>query len=325
MKAIIKSAGMLPVMLLVLAGCGKSFLEVSPPAAIEETNFFKTRLQAEQALAGVYHVAQWGNINRGHTPMVGWAEAASDDAYSGGGSPSDAVGVKLLDNMNATPNIAFSPNDGTYSSVWSIYFQGVARANVFLANIDKVDAPAEFKSRTTAEAKFLRALYYFHLVRWFENVPLMTAPLTNPSAYNQPQAPPQETFDQIAKDLTEAMQDLPKITMKANGGHATYWSASAMLARVYLFCKGYYGTDLNAGGTVIDAAKIRTYLDEIINSGPFSLVPVYADIWKKANEMGTESVWELSHSSLAFLSGSTSNRRREIIMCCILLQEVLLR
>jgi starch-binding outer membrane protein, SusD/RagB family len=265
-------------------------------------------LQADQALAGVYHVCQWGNINNGHTPMVGWAEAASDDAYSGGGSPSDAVGVKLIDNMNATPNIAFSPNDGTYTSVWSIYFQGVARANVFLANIDKVDASAAYKNQTTAEAKFLRALFYFHLVRWFENVPLLTAPLTNPEEYNQPQAAPQATFNQIAKDLTEAMQYLPKTTIKANFAHATYWSAEALLAKVYLFCKGYYGTDLNAGGTVIDAAKTRANLDEIITTGPFNLIPVYADIWKKASEMGSESVWEVSHSSLALLSGSTSNQ-----------------
>ncbi|MBS1496572.1 MAG: RagB/SusD family nutrient uptake outer membrane protein [Bacteroidetes bacterium] len=299
-------AGILIV--LVLPACKKSFLDLNPPAAIVESNFFKTQLQADQALAGVYHVCQWGNINYGHTPMVGWAEAASDDAYAGGGSPSDAVGVKGIDNFDNTPNIAFNANDATYTSVWSIYFQGVARANVFLANIDNVNASVDYKNKTTAEAKFLRALFYFHLVRWFENVPLLTKPLTNPNDYNQPQAAPQETFNQIAKDLTEAMQYLPKTSMKANSGHATYWSASAMLARVYLFCKGYYGTDLTVGTTVIDAAKIRTNLDEIITQGGFSLIPNYSDIWKKSGEMGSESVWEVDHSSLAYLSGSTSNQ-----------------
>lgn len=309
MKAINKNISpALLLMLIITAGCKKSFLEVSPPAAVEETNFFKTQLQADQALAAVYHVCQWGNINSGHTPMVGWAEAASDDAYSGGGAPNDAVGVKGIENFDNTPNISFSATDGTYTSVWSIYFQGVARANVFLANIGNVEASQDYKNKTTGEAKFLRALFYFHLVRWFENVPLLTAPLTNPEQYNQPQATPQATFNQIAKDLVEAMQVLPKTTIKANGAHATYWSASALLARVYLFCKGYYGTDLNAGGQVIDAAKIRTNLDEIINTGGFSLVPVYADIWKKVSEMGLESVWEVSHSNLAFLSGSTSNQ-----------------
>lgn len=309
MKSINKLTGaMVFLVLLFCAGCKKSFLEVSPPSAIEESNFFKTQLQADQALAGVYHVCQWGNINSGHTPMVGWAEAASDDAYSGGGSPSDAIGVKGIENFDNTPNISFTAADGTYTSVWSIYFQGVARANTFLANIGKVDASTAYKNQTTAEAKFLRALFYFHLVRWFENVPLLTAPLTNPEEYNQPQAKPQETMNQIAKDLVEAMQYLPKTSMKNNGAHATYYSAEALLARVYLFCKGYYGTDLNAGGTVIDAAKTRANLDEIINSGIFNLVPVYADIWKKISEMGTESVWEVDHSSLALQSGSTSNQ-----------------
>jgi starch-binding outer membrane protein, SusD/RagB family len=296
------------VIALVAISCKKSFLEVSPPSAIEESNFFKTQLQAEQALTGVYRVCQWGNINFGHTPMVGWAEAASDDAYSGGGSPSDAIGVKGIENFDNTPNISFTPTDGTYSSVWSIYFQGVARANVYLANIGKVDAPESFKNRTIAEAKFLRALFYFHLARWFENVPLLTKPLDNPEEYNQPQATPQQTFNQIAQDLTDAMQGLPKVSIKANGAHATYWSASALLARVYLFNKGYYGTDLTTSGGVIDAAKTRTNLDEIINASGASLVPAYADIWKKVSEMGSESIWEVDHSNLAFLSGSTSNQ-----------------
>jgi starch-binding outer membrane protein, SusD/RagB family len=296
------------LMLVLSASCKKSFLELSPPSAIEESNFFKTALQADQALAGIYHVCQWGNINSGHTPMAGWAEAASDDAYAGGGASNDAVGVKGIEQFDNTPNINFTPTDGTYTSVWSIYFQGVARANTFLANIGKVDAPEAYKAKAAGEAKFLRALFYFHLVRWFENVPLLTAPLDDPNSYFQPQAAPQATFNQIAKDLNEAMQVLPKTTIKLNGAHATYWSAEALLARVYLFNKGYYGTDLNAGGVVIDAAKTRANLDEIITTGGFSLVPVYSDIWKKVSEMGTESVWEVSHSNLALLSGSTSNQ-----------------
>jgi hypothetical protein len=295
-------------LLLLTVGCKDSFLQLSPPAAIEESNFFQTELQANQALAGVYHVLQWGNINQGHTPMVGWAEAASDDAYAGGGSPSDAVGVKGIDQFDNTPFISFAATDGTYGSVWSIYYQGVARANVYLANIDKVNASTDFKNVTSAEAKFLRAQFNFDLVRWFENVPLLTAPLTDPEKYNQPQATPQATLDQIAKDLTEAMVYLPKKSLKANNGHVTYWAAAATLARVYLYNKGVYGKDLNGGSKTIDATQARALLDEIIGSNTFSLVPVYADIWKKANEMGTESVWEVSHSSLALQSGSTSNQ-----------------
>lgn len=296
------------VLLLASVGCDKSFLELTPPSAIEESSFFKTELQANQALAGVYHVLQWGNINQGHTPMVGWAEAASDDAYSGGGSPSDAVGVKGIENFDNTPNINFAATDGTYSSVWSIYYQGVARANVFLANIDRVTASDDFKKVSTGEAKFLRANFHFELVKWFENVPVLTAPLTDPEQYNQPQAAPEAALNQVAKDLVEAMAVLPKKSLKANNGHATYWAASGMLARVYLYAKGVYNIDLDAGGTKIDAAKVRANLEEIITTGGFSLIPNYADIWKKSGEMGSESVWEVSHSSLALLSGSTSNQ-----------------
>ncbi|MEO6838053.1 MAG: RagB/SusD family nutrient uptake outer membrane protein [Ginsengibacter sp.] len=300
----------IPIAFLVILslGCSKSFLEVSLPAQIEETNFFQTEIQANQALAAIYHVLQWGNINHGHSPIMGFEEAASDDAYSGGGSSSDAVGVKGIDNFQATDGAPFNQTDVTYESIWNILYQGVARSNTYLANINRVDASDDFKNGTSAEVKFLRASYYFELVKWYENVPLVTEPLLDPTKYNQPQAAPQDVYNQIAKDLVESMQYLPKKSMKNNNGHATYYSAEALLARVYLFCKGVYGKDLQAGSVIIDAAQTRINLDEIINSGIFNLFPNYSDIWRKQNEMGMESVWEVDCSNLALLAGSTSNQ-----------------
>src|SRR6185437_18254 len=155
----------IPIAILVVVsiGCSKSFLEVSPPSQIEETNFFQTEIQANQALAAIYHVSQWGNINHGHSPIMGFEEAASDDAYSGGGSSSDAVGVKGIDNFQATDGAPFNQNDATYESIWNILYQGVARSNTYLANINRVDASDDFKNETSAEVKFLRATYYFEL------------------------------------------------------------------------------------------------------------------------------------------------------------------
>ncbi len=296
-------------MLVAIGGCKRSFLEVNPPSQIEESNFFKTELQANQALAAVYHVLQWGNINQGHTPLMGWMEAASDDAYSGGGSSSDAVGVKGIENFKATAAAPFNANDGTYGSVWSIYFQGIARANTLLANINNVASTDAFKNKISAETKFLRAHFYFDAVKWFENIPLITKQQL-PDEYNQPQAKPQEVLNQIAADLVDAMAYLPKTSIKANGGRATYWSASALLARVYLYTKGMYNTDLEVGATKIDATKIRANLDEIISAGGFSLIANYADVWKKANELGSESVWEVIQGNTLPISGSTSDQFR---------------
>lgn len=303
-----KAACSLVVAAILAAGCSKSFLELSPPSQVEETNFFQTQLQADQALAGVYHVLQWGNINHGHSPIMGWMEIASDDAYAGGGSSSDAVGAKGLDNLKATDAAPFNANDITYESVWNIYYQGVARANTLLANIGRVNAPDDYKNEVSAEAKFLRAEFYFGLVRWYDRVPLITSPLLDPTKYNQPQAAPGDVLNQIAADLVDAMQYLPKASMKTSNGHATYYAAEALLARVYLYAKGVYGTDLKAGDVTIDAQRTRTNLDEIINSGVFGLFPVYDDIWRKENEMGIESVWEVDCSDLAFMSGSTSDQ-----------------
>lgn len=306
----ISISALLSVLLVIAAGCSKSFLEVSPPSQVEESNFFKTQLQANQALAAIYHVLQWGNINYGHSPLMGFMEAMSDDAYAGGGSSSDAVGVKGVENFQATAAAPFNASDATYSSIWYIYYQGIARANTYLSNINRVEADDNFKHGAEAEAKFLRAYFYFDLVRFFENVPLITKP-QNPEEYNAPQAQPKEVLNQVAKDLVDAMNYLPKKSIKANMGHATYWSASALLARVYLYAKGVYQITLDAGGVAIDDAKVRNYLDEIIApAAGFDLIANYSDVWRKANEMGVESVWEIDCSDLAYMSGSTSDQYR---------------
>ncbi|MET6999485.1 RagB/SusD family nutrient uptake outer membrane protein [Chitinophaga defluvii] len=289
-------------LLLVTAGCSKSFLELDPPSQIVESNFFRNEKEANQALAGVYHVLQWGQW-MGFHPSHCWSEAASDDAYSGGGSQSDGVGIKALDQFRIV-----TIGDQTYRGLWSIYYAGIARANVYLDKINSVSASDEFKKITTAEAKFLRAYFYFELVRWYENVPLVTAPLVDASQYNQPQAKPEAVFNQIAKDLEDAMADLPKKSQRQTGGHVTHWGAKALMARVYLFNKGVYNRDLQAGEKVINKTIARAYLEDVINNGGFKLVDNFADIWRKAYEFNTESVFEIDFSGLITVSNVNDQR-----------------
>ncbi|QJB31717.1 RagB/SusD family nutrient uptake outer membrane protein [Chitinophaga oryzae] len=289
-------------LLLVGSGCSKSFLELDPPSQIVESNFFRNEKEAGQALAGVYHVLQW-NQWMGFHPTHCWSEAASDDAYSGGGSQSDGVGIKGLDQFRTV-----TIGDQTYRGLWSIYYAGIARANVYLEKIGKVTASDEFRRTTIAEAKFLRAYFYFELVRWYENVPLVTVPLVDAAQYNQPQAKPEAVFNQIAKDLEEAMADLPKTTQRQVGGHATYWGAKALMARVYLFYKGVYNLDLQAGSKTINKTVARDYLEDIISNGGFKLAEDFASIWRKAGEFGPESVFEVSHSGLIPVSNVNDQR-----------------
>jgi len=258
----ISKAGLAAV--LMTAGCSKSFLEVNPPSQIVESNYFRTETDAMQSLSGIYHVLQWGQW-MGFHPTHCWSEAASDDAYSGGGSQSDGVGIKALDQFRLV-----TIGDQTYRGLWSIYYAGIARANVYLSKIEGIAAGDAFKKTTIAEARFLRAYLYFELVRWYEHVPLVTEPLTDPAGYNQPQATPEAVFNQIMTDLEAAIPDLPQQSMKATTGRATAWSAKALLARAYMFYRGVYNKDLQAGNITIDKKRARDHVEDIITKGGFT-------------------------------------------------------
>ncbi|MNS24288.1 SusD family protein [compost metagenome] len=292
----------LTLSIVMLAGCQKSFLELDPPSQIVESNFYRNENEATQALAGVYHVLQWGQW-LGFHPSHAWSEAASDDAYSGGGSQSDGVGIKALDQLRTV-----TLGEQTYRGLWMIYYNGIARANVFLSKIEKVTASEAYKKQAIAEAKFLRAYFYFELARWYENVPLVTVPLSDPSQYNQPQATPEAVFNQIAKDLEEAISGLPRQSLKQTGARATQWAAKALMARVYLFYNGVYNKDMNAGAVVVNKELVRTYLEDVITAGGFVLTPNFADIFRKSNELGLESVWEISFSDTNPASGVDNQR-----------------
>ncbi len=94
----------------------------------------------------------------------------------------------------------------------------------------------DLKARLLGEAKFLRAFYYFHLVKMFNNVPLILEPPESEEDYRQPQAPPEEVWAQIIQDLKDAQAVLPqRYTNEADIGRATWGAATAYLGVAYLF------------------------------------------------------------------------------------------
>ncbi|WP_205503744.1 RagB/SusD family nutrient uptake outer membrane protein [Rufibacter psychrotolerans] len=263
------------------------FLDLDPKDTRTEDNFYRTQADATEALIGVYDVLQWNTLSGFHpTPMV--LDILSDDSYSGGQPSSEPNLLQMDRHQMLTTN-------GEIYGLWRRNYIGIARANTLLHRMQNIDAPEDFKKRTIAEAKFLRAHFYLDLVRFFENIPLHLEPLA-PSDYNQPQASPKAVYDQIALDLTEAMPDLPASDLRASMGRATRWSAKALLAKTYLFHKGVYNQDLQAGGTAVTAQVALQHLNDIITSSGHDLLPNYADNFTRANEFSIESVWEISYS-----------------------------
>ncbi len=126
------------------------------------------------------------------------------------------------------------------------------------------------KKRFAAEAKFLRAYFYFDLVRFFKAVPLLTIPVETDKMYDVLQAPAADAYTQIEKDLKEAFTDLPAtLTLTTQAGRATKAAAQALLGKVYLQQKKYgpAATELAAvNGTLAVPASMETnYSPALLN------------------------------------------------------------
>ncbi len=280
-------------MLAAILVCGSTgcedFLDLQPKDTRTEDNFFRTEADAREALISVYDVLQWNTVIGFHpTPML--LDIASDDAFAGGGSRTDAPNIIEVDNHNI---LTTNPE---IQGLWKKHFFGISRANLLLSKMEGIEASKASKARIIAEAKFLRAQFYLDLVRFFGNVPLVLEPLVSASEFNQPQATPKAVYDQIAKDLEEAIPDLPEATLAASQGHATKWAAKALLAKAFLFYNGVYGQNLQAGDVTVDANRALQHLQDVINQSGHGLVPNYADIFTPEGEFSVESVWEIAYS-----------------------------
>lgn len=283
MKKIIISA----IVITLFAACSKSFLEQSPVDQQTEVTFYKTPTQALQALVAVYNQLEIGDYD--NIQLV--SELASDDCYGGGGT-SDLV-WKQWDRFQEANNMNLG--------IWQKYYTGIYRANLLLSKLDGVDwgTDSTLKTQYAAEAHFLRAYFYFDLVRMFGNIPLATAPLTV-AEYNTPQAAPADVYKLIAEDLQFAASKLPAIAYggisSANYGRVNKWAAEALIGRVFLYYTGYYNqTDLAGVITKTDAI---THLDNVINAGGYGLVDSFPRLWQSSlsrfvGEDNKETVWSI--------------------------------
>lgn len=203
-------------LVLIPGSCKKEFLDRYPLDQEVSSNFYQTEEDAMAALTAIYDVLGYQS-----TPGVSWApfivmsDILSDDSYAGGADANDGKDEDELNTYNIpTTNLIAH-------SIWMKNYVGIYRANLLLEKIDEIDASDEFKARIIAECKFFRAYFHFEQVRFFENIPLLTATIKGPSEYQQDQNAPKEVYDQVALDLVEAIPDLPEIVPLAEAGRAS--------------------------------------------------------------------------------------------------------
>lgn len=258
-------------------GCSSNFLDVEPMTDVLESNFYKTIDDAEMALVGCYDGYQRTSSN-GNLSFTVAAEILSDNCFGGTGH-TDGRAYQVLDRFDKTQ----SPSDNNlFDGTWTDYYAGIFRCNTLLNKMVEADFGDQQATglRIEGEARFLRALMYFDLVRLFERVPLLTAPTSD----NIPQADPKETYALIVEDLKFAAANIPadaypKANAANNDGRVTAHAAKALLARVYLFYTGYYGQD-DLG---ITKAEVLAGLEDVIGSNEFALVEEFKSLWPAAS------------------------------------------
>ena len=256
---------------LIFSSCGKKFLE-EKPRAITIQELLKSNDGAERLTAAVY--SKLYAFGEHSFSYIGVTSIASDDADKGS-DPGD-LGVDKGDLDNWT----FTPSAISFSELWINNYEGIGRATYALKFLPETNSPD--KDRYMGEAKFLRAYFYFNLVRIFGGVPLIDKVLESETEIStaSTRATAAEIYAFIEKDLTEAITTLPPVVTTAENGRVSQYAAQALLSKVYLYEKKW--------------AMAKAAVDVVINSKQYALVPDYAMIWREAGEFSKESIWEVN-------------------------------
>ena len=266
---------------LFLGSCTKEFLEVEPKGTELEENYYKNAEEAYNGLVAAYDPLGT-ECGATYSNKLGPLNSASDDCYAGGASSSDVPAWQAWNNYTVDPSV------GIQADFWSRNFTGVYRANVLLSKLDGVPMDEALKNRYIAESKFLRAYFYFDLVRLFKNVPLFTSLVSPADIFNVTQAKPEDVWAQIEKDLNEAIPDLPISVPVEENGRVTKLAATALLGKVILY--------QNNDSRMLEAAD----LFEQVNTSPnYELLSDFGQIFRADNEFNKESIFEIVHTSQA--------------------------
>ncbi len=247
---------------LLTTSCKKDFFNRPPQSQVTVGNYYQTTSQVQASTNGLYGSPWFGWNNK-----VGWAitEMSSGNGFT---YSSDVNAFITWSAPNANPEIM---------AAWDSPFTVIAQCNGLINNMAPTIAgvPQNMVNNALGEAHLMRGVAYFYLVRVFGNVPIVENPLkeidnfqTVPTNYIS------DVYKFIINDLKFAEANCSVGT--AGTGHGDSGSASAMLAKVYLYMQDYTNAKAEA--------------EKVIQSGEFSLLPVYENLFQTANNNNKESI-----------------------------------
>jgi len=257
----------------VFSGCKKSFLVEVPESSITTGNFYKTEDQFNQALAGSYAALR---TVKGSIAAWTMGELRSDNTFYEFNPSNRGLDFQYREDIDGF----LDDNANTYiSSYYNLSYVAIGRVNNILSSLPTSGLKQETLDKLTGNARFIRALLYFDLARFYGKVPLyLQAVKSAEDAYLQ-RSPVEDVYKAIESDVQDAILKLPA-TYFPQDGRATKGAAHMLLADVYLTQKKY--------------SLAEPELLTVTKSG-YTLLNDYASVYALGNKNSTESVFELQY------------------------------
>lgn len=260
---------------LVFTSC-EDFLTVVPETQLSSATFFKTESDFVQGVNAAY-VPLRAYYN-GPAWLLG--ELHSDNTFYMRNVLFGAVeNAENLADFSVPVSNGTTPNTNVLAA-WRGLYLVISRANQVLATIDPVEFNQDTKNNVKGQALFLRAFSYFHLVRYFGKIPLHLTPVVDREGAALPLSEEAAVFDQIIKDLNEAIPLIPQKSTQL-AGRVTQGAARTLLGDVFIYQKKW--------------SEAEQVLAPVISSGQYMLMSSYALAFPKnsTNKNNSESVFEI--------------------------------
>lgn len=264
----------LSILLLLAVSCNK--LDENPDAIITVSQFYKTEADAVSGVAAVYSTlntdAAGDFVIYGRNLNLLTGNGSDDQVFSPSNTNTD---------VRALGTTTYVPANDRIKKNWQQHYFGISRANVAIDNIPTIDFDTTLRARLVREAKFIRGLLYFNIVRLWGEAPLILHDPTSidVNAQKVKRAPKDSLYAQIIADLSDATL-LPKQYTGADIGRVTSGAAHALLAKVYV--------------TRRDWNNAQTEISHVLTGGyGYDLFTSFLDVFQQATKNGKEHIFSV--------------------------------
>lgn len=263
------------MVLLITTNCTDDYLDKAPLDSINTSNYPSNAEELETIVNGAYQPLQWPKL---YNMRMWTSDIMAGNSIVGAGGGSDGIETQNM------ANFVTAPDNAGVLDLWRGPWPGILMANIVLQEAPKLDIDESIQNRSMGEAYFLRAHYYFILVRYFGDIPLVTEPSNAESELLPARTSKDVVYEQIISDLENAANLLPAKSTYSDQdlGRACKGAALGILAKVHL--------------TLGNWSNVVDYATQIENLG-YALNINYADNFNPATENSIESLFEVQYHS----------------------------